>query len=395
MFSAGLLRYELDGDRLLPSYLDARYTELARCLLLHYEAFAGRPYRELVRALEELSEPNRYESRVVAGLRRVVEESVRLAVEVPVSPRRIREAVYELAAKEPELRPKAIYREVAGDLGVAPETLEESLFADLRLERLVRFRRSLPTPAELISRYNFRLLQGFYLHALKVQVTTGGLVRSVYRFAKLNGLIVEVKRSTAEATVLEISGPLALFQKTRKYGYALSRFLPACCTAGSYRVEAEILLHRRTLRLAVTQADRVLSSHRPPRDFDSKLERRFCGDFVRLGSPWEIVREAELIPVGATVFLPDFTFRLRERPEMRVDLEIIGFWTRDYLTRKRALLRLFPRRRIIFCVDRRLCCDPEPFEFPCVWFAGRIPAGEVLAALEKFVAAGGRWVNSR
>jgi len=386
VFSAALLRYEINGYRVEPAYLDDRYTSLARTLLLHYQAFEGKPYRDLEKALAELSSTDHHESRVIRGLRQVIEECLDLSVASPMEPKRIREAVFVLRAKDQELDPETVYRRAAAELGLLDQPLQGYLYADLRPERLIHFSPEPLTAPEILSRYNFRLLQGLFLHAERVDIESDGNARAIYRFAKLNGLMVDARRGQGKGRelCLEISGPLSLFQHTRRYGLALARFLPACAVSERYSIKARLALHGRRLQLEVTHADRVLSTHRPPRLFDSKLEERFYKDFVRLGSRWSMAREEQLIPVGTTVFLPDFSFRLESRPELRVDLEILGFWTRDYLARKRSILSRLPDLKIILCVDRKLVCDRKPASFPSIEFTGRVPAEKVLEALEGF-----------
>jgi hypothetical protein len=390
VFSAALLRYEIDGYRVEPAYLDDRYTSLARALLLHYQAFDGKPYRELERALVDLASAQHHETRVIRGLRRVIEESMDLSVASPIEPKCLREAVFGARAKGPELDAEAVYRLAAAELGLLEEPLQDYLYADLRPERLVRFSREpLPAP-EILSRYNLRLLQGLFFYAERVEVEAGGSARAIYRFAKLNGLMVEAKRRPdalaadgARGLCIEISGPLSLFQRTRRYGLALARFLPACALGERFRIKARLALHGKRFQLEATGADRVLSTHRPPRLFDSKLEERFYKDFVRLGSPWSIAREEQWIQVGSTVFFPDFSFRRESRPGLRVDLEILGFWTRDYLARKLSILSRLGTSKMILCVDRKLACDRGLGPFPCIEFAGRVPAEKVLEQLER------------
>ncbi len=384
MFSTNLLRYSVNGKALEPSYLDDRHGDVVRKLIEHYAAFEGRPYGEVEKAVRELSDLAVYESRLVSGLRRVIEESVELKVEAAVDPPKIRATLFPMGNRERDLLPKDAYEEAARSLGVSAEQLSMCLYADLKRERRVRFAADLPPVAEIISRYNLRLLQGFFLHAEKISVQLFGNVRAVYRLAKLNGLLVEVNRNNTEGHIeLEVTGPLSLFKKTRKYGYALARFLPACCAAGRYRLVAWVVLRQTRLELVASAADRILSSHRLPRAFDSKLEERFHRDFLRMGSRWEISREAQLVKVGSTAFIPDFTFRLRTDPIVRVDLEIVGFWTRDYLARKFTLMKNPQLSRVIFCVDSKLCCDRETATLPCLFFKGRVPANEVLERLEK------------
>ena len=74
-------------------------------------------------------------------------------------------------------------------------------------------------------------------------------------------------------------------------------------------------------------------------------------DFIALRSPWTVAREETLILLGPTAFLPDFTFRHRDGTE--VLLEIVGFWTPEYLSRKREILRRFRRHRILLALPAR------------------------------------------
>jgi uncharacterized protein len=388
MFSTPLLRFEVRGGLLEPAYLDGRYTDLVRTLVLHHEAHAGRRLRDLDRSLDGLPEAAPHDPRLVAGLRRVIEESMTLEHGAPDDPRRLREAVFVEAEAAPELDRAAAFRAAAGKLGL-PRLDASHLYADLAGERIVRFSRPIPPAAEIISRYNFRLLQGLILHAASLRVTADGEARAIYRAAKLQGLIVEARLDGKEGPGLdlEITGPLSLFFLTRKYGLALARFLPACAVANRFRLEAKVAIRGLWAHLEVTGSDRVLSPHRPPRLFDSKLEERFLRDFLRLDSRWTVTREERLIPLGSTVFIPDFTFRLRADPSTAVDLEIVGFWTRDYLARKRSLIAGLRGSRTIFCVDDKLRCGEEGCRIPCIPFSRRVPAERVLETLEKI--AGG------
>ena len=187
MFSTNLLRYSVNGKALEPSYLDDRHADVVRKLIEHYAAFEGRPYGEVERAVREFSDLAVYESRLVSGLRRVIEESVELKVEAAVDPPKIRATLFPMGNRERDLLPKDAYEEAARSLGVSAEQLSMCLYADLKRERRVRFAANLPPVAEIISRYNLRLLQGFFLHAEKISVQLFGNVRAVYRLAKLNG----------------------------------------------------------------------------------------------------------------------------------------------------------------------------------------------------------------
>ncbi|MBI4604035.1 MAG: DUF790 family protein [Planctomycetes bacterium] len=385
MLSKPLLRYEVRGGKVDPAYADGRCVGLVRALVERYEASAGRRYGELELSLERLPEAAPYDRRLVLGLRRVIEEAMDLAVGSPVPPRRLRAAVFERAALSRDLEAPRVFREAAAALGVAGQPIEPWLYGDLRSERIVTFPEALPAVERIIARYNFRLVQGLLFHSDRVRVEADGQVRAIYRLAKLHGLIVEVRSPPPSRGGLriEVTGPLSLFQRTLKYGRALAAFLPACAIASRFRVEARLFLRGASASLTITQDDEVLSPHREPRAFDSAVEERFFRDFTALGSRWDIRREERLVQAGDSVFFPDFTFRLRTDPGVRVDLEIVGFWTRDYLARKRAIMERVAGSPTIFCVDERLSCGREAAPVECIPFSGRVPPEKVLEVLER------------
>src|SRR2546427_12314216 len=63
------------------------------------------------------------------------------------------------------------------------------------------------------------------------------------------------------------------------------------------------------------------------------------------------------VQAGGTLIFPDFA--LRHRADGRRWLvEIVGFWTRDYVERKLALLRVAGLQDLVLCIDEsRNCAD--------------------------------------
>jgi len=67
---------------------------------------------------------------------------------------------------------------------------------------------------------------------------------------------------------------------------------------------------------------------------------------------WVLRREPRAIAVAGTVFIPDFTF---SRGETEVYAEIVGFYTDDYLTRKRhKLTALSGQLRLLLLIEENL-----------------------------------------
>jgi len=76
-----------------------------------------------------------------------------------------------------------------------------------------------------------------------------------------------------------------------------------------------------------------LDSHYSAGDqFDSDVRRTLADKWERANTDWKLVREDDVFDLGAEVMIPDFAI---EHPDGgRAILEIVGFWTPEYLDAK-------------------------------------------------------------
>jgi hypothetical protein len=81
---------------------------------------------------------------------------------------------------------------------------------------------------------------------------------------------------------------------------------------------------------------------------------------------------------------PDFAVAHRHDRSRRFLLEIVGFWTPDYLLEKLSRLRAMAHVPLVLCIDRGLNCSAGelPPHARVVWFRKRIDPGAVLAVIE-------------
>lgn len=384
MFSARLLRYDLIGDRIEPCYIDDRYAELVRTLKARYEAAAGKPYREIEADLASSPEVLSHDPRVVRGLRETIEEHIALETPSGVSAEEVRRVAFALAAQADPFDRRAVLQEAAKALSVPAEKIPDLLYSDLRSERRLALRSEIPGPAEITRRYNLRLLQTFFRNAQSARIEADSKFCEVYRAAKAHGLLLELKAAGRPGgkPCLEIIGPLGLEGRARKYALAVARFVPCLLALTPVKVGASVIVGGRKARLELGPGD----LHRFPLDKpaleESPVGLRFRKDFASLDSKWEIAPATEPLTSAGSGFLPDFAFRLRSDPNVRAYLEILGFWTGRWAARRRALAERMQGCRVIFCADERLSADTEPEEFPGISFRNRLPAEEVLRALE-------------
>lgn len=370
MLPAALLTYRIAGDRIVPAFLGPEDHPWLRSLIEARAGFVGRRRRELRDGLQLVAAPTR--KRALAA--HVLDGLAPDARPRGLSPREVRAAVFG-AATGPRAEQLAA---AAAQLGVSPGEIEARLFADLPDERLVGDLRSAISPVELAARANLELAAGLLGRASQIRIELDGNALPVVRRAKLRGLIVHV----AAAGTVEISGPLALFHHTRVYGRALGSLLPQLAWCARFRLRAECVLAEGRYQLELDRADPIFPAEEPRRH-DSKLEERFERDLRRIAPAWEVVRDPQPIVAGAALAFPDFALVDRADPSRRWLIELVGFWTPEYLVAKLAAYRAAALPNLVLCIDEsRRCADGDlPEGARVVWYRRSVPAEAVLAAI--------------
>lgn len=346
------------GD-VLPRYLSARDEVWIRALCDTLDALAGRTTADVDAAIERSIEPlaraHGVPRRAVLGARHVLGRHYVTRVVAARRPSIVRREVFERAALAgPDGRDAAISGAAAA-LELTRAELLEAMFADRPAARRLGSARERPAPGAVVAEYNLALVQGIVLRSSEVRVTVRAHARSVVRYAKLQRLICLCSQSGA-ATTVALSGPLSVFHHTTKYGRALAAFLPAVVSTPAWSLEADCDLAGRSGTLRCDASDLLARPHALPRAADSAVERALARDVVRLGHlGWTLERESRVLRHGEHLFFPDFTLR---RGDEHVLVEIVGFYTPDYLARKREALRAVRGEKIIVCLDRDLASGP-------------------------------------
>ena len=381
MLPETLLRHSVRDDVIVPHFLGPQDLPWLRGLLDDVDRFVGRPQRELD---ERLRQPpgdgcpagkRKLAVHVLARLLATRRDSV-------VNPVRARAAVFAAASTRADRQ--GALAAVAAELDVAAADLEASLFGDLPGERLIVPLEARLDPQELALRTNLVLAQGFLFRATSLVVRAEGNARALVRHARLRGLICTVRaRSRDGDAVLDISGPFALFRRTLVYGRALGELLPLCSWCQRFQLRARCELHDRSLELQLDSGAPIFPAAEPRR-FDSRLEEAFARDFARAAPDWDVVREPEPIAAGDTLVFPDFALQHRTLAARRWLVEIVGFWTPDYVARKLAQYRAARLHHLILCIDEDRDCSSGdlPADAQVIRFRRRIDPQAVLALLQ-------------
>jgi predicted nuclease of restriction endonuclease-like RecB superfamily len=309
--------------------------------------------------------------------------------------RRARATVFLESAKG-AAPPGEVLATVGRRLGLSADELAQALFSDLPGERVIAPPAQAHSPCELALRVNLALAQGLLFRATSVRIEVVGNARALVRQAKLRGLLCAIAARPGGASALEVSGPLALFRRTLLYGRALANLVPMLATCPRFQLRAECVVHGRPRTLQLASGDPIFPAPVASRtSFDSQIEERFASDLGRIALDWDMVREPQAVASGSSLLFPDFLLQHRLDPSRRWLLEIVGFWTPDYLARKLAAYRAARIPNLILCVDEQLSCAQGdlPAEARIVRFRRRVRASDVLAVLEN--GAAGAAPNAR
>lgn len=276
---------------------------------------------------------------------------------------------------------QAAKQQIATELGMSWEEIDARLFSDImEFHRLQEFR-TYEDPKQLLARYNVAQTQVALFDAARMTVWATTDFKSILRYAKLARLMHTIRRSP-DGYRFDFDGPASLFSRTQRYGVLMAKFLPGLLSCRGWRLEAKLIPRMWKGKITlVLDSECGLSSPVPaPAEFDSEVEQQF---FERWGPEprdgWTLTREAEILHQGQTVFMPDFV--LKHESGRNVLLEVIGFWTPEYLAAKRATLEKFPDHRILLVVSEQTKGEFEASGPDIVTYKTVIKVDVVLAAL--------------
>jgi predicted nuclease of restriction endonuclease-like RecB superfamily len=364
------------GDDITLNLLGEHDTPWISRVLDEVEATVGLASRELadrMSRLEVRTAPARRHA-VMAGMRRwlgrrngrgMLASRVRQRVLGPPA----------LTAGERERR----ITEAALALELTPPELEEALWSDLPSERTVTMPRGRPGELAVAAAANAEILKTALRRTHRVRIEVWGNARPVFRAAALQGLLATAS-ARGERSLLEISGPLALFHRTTVYGRAMGALVGALAWCERFTLELRL-----DVGLVRVSSPVLLPAPPPPRRYDSVLEARFARDFARHVPAWRAIREPAAVAAGDHLLFPDFVLEHRDDPRRRWWLEILGFWTADYLAHKLARYREAELPNVILCLDADRAVSPDelPADARIVRFHRRIDVEHVLGLIKE------------
>jgi len=417
MLTADLARSRTRNGSVEPLFIgpaESRYRETAQQLIDIFEGHIGEPKGDLEETIDQLTIDDT-DYKIVQGLAKLLTDECEFETVATADPQEIRQALFAKAnesypiVRQPTLGDDTqrleVYSVVADQLGLSLEECYRGMYADLEDNKLlVRFGDlcvdeytdegrssttrltgdSEETYAEdtisvdwLLTRYNLALAQAVLYDATQMRIRVWDHFNTVFSYVKLFGLMHrlypidetgERVESTDVAAGYEaiLDGPASLFSKSRKYGIRMANFLPAPPLCDRWEMTAEVLdgdggsTNSGSLTFELDQTDGLSSHYSAQDEFDSDLERTLAQKWERATTDWELRREDDVLDLGSEVMIPDFAV---EHPDgRRAILEIVGFWTPEYLEEKLAKIEAAELDHLLIAVSDRLDCSATDVE---------------------------------
>jgi uncharacterized protein len=301
-----------------------------------------------------------------------------------VDPMTIRKALFEessrmhLALTESD-RNRVLDR-IAARLNLSTSYINQIMWNDLE-ENMIHVGFNSIKQAELLGIYNLSIMQTLLFNCTKLEFSVSGgmnwkrVLRDIKRLGLMYNLqqseVSEPDNSNADGSALlcSLDGPISLFKLTDRYGTSITKLLPSIIMSKRWSMSAWIV--RKTIsgrkiyefKMSFSEAPSLLllpstSKARTAPLFDSSVEEKFANRFKQSANGWKLIREPDpLIVSNGTAFIPDFMF---QKYDKKVYLEIVGFWTKDYLQRKIQKLKdIVSNKKIdlFVAVNEELACS--------------------------------------
>jgi hypothetical protein len=359
------LKYRRRGDRVQPVLIDPDapvFVELAAELLALYRSAldAGMRRGELAEPVEALIRGS-CDPALAGAFNKLLLDGCKFTAARELDYGAMRRKLFTRSGEllKPPLDFDAYFAALAADPALA-EFMRGDIYGDLPdNEQLTGWREF--SPRELVCRYNLAQAQGLIMAAavLKIQVSDPepAALRRLAKQLKFYRLLGRFRPGAGEQELaIEISGPYALFDNTRKYAVQLAAFFPAVLHLKKWQLDAELQLGGRALRLKLDESSGLVSHYRHASGYVPEEIALFHRLFREKAPEWSIVA-GTAFPADGEIVFPDFSFQHENGAAMH--LELFHRWHRTELARRLELLAANPALPLLVGIDRALADDAE------------------------------------
>jgi uncharacterized protein len=400
--------YEVDfaARRIYPDRLNRKthgqYATIAEKLLNIYRNGIGKSRQQLHREVNEICAPvDGCPLRRIAAFTKLLDDAGQFDTDAGRRAAALREKVFRAAAPfHPLVKlPSSLFgsqeweikQRIAKQLNMPWPAIERQLFADVIDFHYLNSFDGYSSGREFLARYNVAQVQACLYRACKMVLWARTDLKAIVQLIKLSRLMHRIERTEDGITRFILDGPASALRGTRRYGVAMARMIPGLLTCSDWQMAASIRHgpSQIALSLQLSSSDGLSSPKSAPIEFDSEVEADLMQKWNQLPlTDWKLERESELLVQDQKIFLPDFV--ATHRSGRRVFIEVIGFWTPEYLESKCRTLEQFKNHDLIIIAqaDKRnsLANLPESLRELIVWYKTKISLSEFHGALEKFLS---------
>jgi len=376
MLPKNLLTIKFKSGTVKPTYLFDN--EQVEEVISIFKECKGKRLKYLKREITRLEcESTNY--KLIRALAELLKRKCEFTQTTDLDPLEIRRSLFEKGFVIDEEKRDSIISSIAKDFGVPKEDIENAIFADLPQEQQLNEINSI-TSEELVRKYNLSSTQTLLFNATEMVFTVGDNYPQIFRTINYLGLMYDT-----DGTEIHVNGPVSLLKNTKKYGTSLAKLIPYIIKSTNWSIEAKIEMKRgnkpRIFTFELNSRDNIPFPDNNEDDikFDSRNEEQFYNELSLYASDWEIRREPTFIKAGNYVIIPDFGFY---KNGMKVFLEVVGFWTREYIEKK---IKKFNQTdtKIIVALNQNLKCSSLDFPGDVIFYKKHIPIKPILEILKR------------
>ena len=287
------------------------------------------------------------------------------------TPIHIRQKLFEESSKQglalSDSQRRNIVQQIANQMHISFDDVETMMWND-KDENLVLTQFDTIPSKDLILWYNLSLFQTLLFKCAELEFYVKGgiywkqVLRNVKRFGLMYNLEYHSNDNDPNDDSIKcvLEGPLSLFKMTDRHGTSMAKLLPSIVGTPTWKINGSIVkktdsgqkIYSFELSSDTTQGflrSRIGSEYQNDNNFenndyvyDSSVEATFAKKFYQHFDPndkfgWRLSREPDPLIADGKAMIPDFLF---ERFGRKVYFEIVGFWTKEYLERKSAKLKV-------------------------------------------------------
>lgn len=341
------------------------------------------------------------EKKLVAALKKLALDDSKFDANAALDAPSLRRAVFSRAtvvrqelAVGAHFDRAAVIADVARELGIDAESLENGLYSDLRsAERLLAA--PFYDAAGLVERHARAEVQAVLLCSVRVVVhvscATPEQYRALFQKLKFRQLLFQLSLAPSGGYRIEIDGPYSLFESVTKYGLELALLLPALEACQRVKLEAELRWGKRRepLKFSCELGTGREGELAHARDEVQALLAAFAEN-----PSWQAELAQEVLDLpGIGLCVPDVRFTHRGTGE-QILCELLGFWNRDAVWRRVELVEKGLETKIVFAAGARLRVSEEVLdgsESAALYvYKGAINPKALERKLDELAALGGK-----